>query len=491
MRATSWSCLSFVVMFALSTDLVQPCAAQNIAKGRPVIYSTSLANPDPNWVATNVVDGYIDGNWGHIWLLPGATGWVTVDMQQPMRITRVRVQNQHNAANRDRASKDFRVFVTSFSTNDITAYGAATWSSSFPDPISAPDPLPFIDFTTGGITGRYVTVAIDTIWRGSGGLGEIEVGTGTVAHAYWYPQNVDLMRRVRPDGVFNVDAQWSGLNNGGGVTYAAYYAIDAGHWSSQIGYSSQSVSNTATLRLTLPEAVHIQTLKHTYGGHRAVQYRVLASTNGFGSLTEIVPWTAVASDTPPANTIDTVVQYIQFEFLGTAVSEYLLVKEVQAYPGPMDQIPVTAGYNILPDPTVAEPVTQYGAGQWYDSPSQAVDGNIETYLRPNGVTNVHWFVIDLKDQYFLNGAGAGFYHGQGWNGMKIEVTPDVTVSGSTAWTVVYTNAAFHQGNTISFNGKFAARHVRVSSLDTTGTGALCEFELYAVPPPPGTLMTLR
>jgi len=261
---------------------------------------------------------------------------------------------------------------------------------------------------------------------------------------------------------------------------SAYGLLDAGHNVSQLNfwaaYPDPSPDNTATYRVTLPEAVHIQTLRHQYYGlgETPLQYRVLGSTTGFGSLTELVPWTTFTGATT-TDTLNTTLQYLQYEFLGTK-QWYVRFNELQAYPASGAVIDLTGGYNLLAQRSTA---TIHSASPWTDAPAGAIDLNVNTYLRNQVGTINPWFIIDLWQEYTLTGAAAGFYHGQSWSDMTIEVSVDDPSLNN--WTTAYVHGGTIYGATMPFPGEFAARYVRVSTPTAGSGGALCEFELYAVP----------
>ena len=306
---------------------------------------------------------------------------------------------------------------------------------------------------------------------------------------YSAPQSLNVLRRVDSRAQFQTQTAWVNLNNGGGVQYAASYGIDSGAWGTQINYSSQSDANTASYRITLMDPVFIQTMKHWYGGHRAMQFRVSVSTNGFSDLTEIVAWTNTTGDGPFEYMIATNAMYIQMDFLGTTPAQYLILQEVRAFAGAGAQIPLTAGYNLV-EPATAGPISQYTG--WADNPNQVIDRLHTTYLRPDGTTNAHWFILPLSRRFFLRGAASGFYHGQQWNnGIRIEVTDSASLGGGTVWQTAYYQSGALSSAMLPFDAIYAVRYVRVWCYETAWSGALCELELYAVPYHPGTVVFLK
>lgn len=302
---------------------------------------------------------------------------------------------------------------------------------------------------------------------------------------------VDLFRRVNPKtGAFAVGVAWTGINNGGGVQYPAYYGVDRGNYSTQLGFPSQATNNAASYQVTLPEAVHIQTLQFRYGGHRAVQHRILGSLTGFGALTELVPWTNAPSDGPFTYTVNTNAQYVQFDFMGTAVSQYLLISEAEAFAGAADVIDIRSGYNLFYQRSAAGPITD-STGSWEQPRSQIIDLNLSSYLIANETGTVSRFVIPLNGLYYLVGAASGAYHGQGWpGGMIFEVTDAPTYDAGTPWVEVRRETAAFDSKMMPFAFPALARYVRVTH-PGTWRGAMCELELYAARMPGGTVILIQ
>ena len=67
------------------------------------------------------------------------------------------------------------------------------------------------------------------------------------------------------------------------------------------------------------------------------------------------------------------------------------------------------------------PITESG-GSWENPRSYIIDVNIGSYLIANNSGIESWFIIPLNDVYLLVGAATGAYHGQGWDGLKLELT---------------------------------------------------------------------
>jgi len=301
------------------------------------------------------------------------------------------------------------------------------------------------------------------------------------AETYSDPTLVNLFRRVDAAGNFAVQTEWVDLTSGTYMQYGPYNGVDAGSWNSQLNFGSQSASNFAAYQITLPEAVHIDTIKHAYGGHRAQQYRILGSTTGFGSMTELVGWTAVTGNNPTPDTVDATVQYIRVEFQGTATSQYLLLQEIEAYAPAGAVIDVTDGYNLFAQRSAAGPITMTG-GSWADPIGRVINLNEADYVRGNQNGIDSWFIVPLNDSYELTGAAVGFYHGQSYgNGMTIEVTNDAVIDGTETWTTVFDQRTRVYAQTIPFAGTFEARYVKVTNWGGVWD-ALCEFEVYAYKP---------
>ncbi len=325
-------------------------------------------------------------------------------------------------------------------------------------------------------------------------LGGVLAAVPGLAANYATPTKVNLFRKATASGDHAVQAAWYNMSSGGWES-PAVNAIDAGGWCAQWNYSSAGAdtNNSGALRLTLPAAVHVNQLKHQYGNHYPVQYRILASATGFDSLTERVAWKSAGSNGPFTDTIDDTVRYVQIEFSGSANSKYLLVKEVWAIPAAGASIDLTDGYNLFAQTAVAGgpgPITQSG-GVWENPFGYIIDGSIDNYLIANNQDITSWFIIPLNASYSLVGAATGAYHGQGWDGLKLELTDDAVVDGNTVWTTVYNRTTFLSSVTIPFGTRRQARFVRVTVPGKTRP-AMNELELFAVPTPPkGTTVMVR
>jgi hypothetical protein len=99
-------------------------------------------------------------------------------------------------------------------------------------------------------------------------------------------------------------------------------------------------------------------------------------------------------------------------------------------------------------------------------------------------------VVPLNKPYFLQGAAVGFYHGQPWPSMGLYVTADPAVGTTNNWKQVFYSATTVSSQTIPFDEAREARFVKLYSPSGTWN-ALCELELYAVPPPVGTVILLK
>jgi hypothetical protein len=305
---------------------------------------------------------------------------------------------------------------------------------------------------------------------------------------------VNLFRQTNIPGATanQVTSTWTNLSAGGSVQHAAFHGIDSGTWATQIGFSSQSASNAGAYQITLPQAVTVEKFQHLYTlGNRPTQYRILGSTTGFGSMTELVPFTALGGSAA-TNTLGSpaTVRYVQYEFLGTQDSQYMLLSEIKAFSPASSTLDTGQGYNLFAQRAAAGPdIPSLRGGSWIDNPNQTVDLNTDTYLRGNPGTGNNSFVMPLNAVYPLHAAAVGFYHGQSWTGgITIDVTTDATVSGSTVWTTAYTQATNLESAFLPFNNVYFASHVRISTPANGSGGALAEFELFVPEPSAATVV---
>lgn len=305
-----------------------------------------------------------------------------------------------------------------------------------------------------------------------------------LAGDYPSPENVNLLRHTDTGGTADVAAEFTGISSGGGVAYPAFYAVDSGYYCAQVTFSSKSETNTASIRITLPAAVAIGQIEQQFVWHRPSQYRVRGSLSGFTEMTELAPWTALSGYSATV-TVNTAVRYLSFDYLGTQDSQYLLIKELIARPPSGAQIDVLGGYNLMalrpaeggPGPVPGDSLYRQG---WLDSPANITDLNVDTYLRGAG-SQEPFFVLPLNGSYLLSGFALGAYHGQGWNGITVEVTAAAAIDGSTSWRQVYTQSGFTSSCYRAFAAPVRTRFVRVSTPLSGSTGAMCEFSLFAVP----------
>jgi len=299
---------------------------------------------------------------------------------------------------------------------------------------------------------------------------------------------VNLFRQTNIPGATanQVTSTWTNISATGGVAHAAFHGIDSGTWATQVSFSTQNSTNSGQYRITLPQDVTVEKFQHLYTlGHRPTQYRILGSTTGFGSMTELVPLTNLTTSSV-TNTLGSpaTVRYVQYEFLGTQDSQHMLLSEIKAFSPASSVIRFDQGYNLFAQRATAGPdIPSLRGGSWIDNPNQTVDLNTDTYLRGNPGSGSNSFVMPLNGLYGLQGAATGFYHGQSWTGgITIDVTTDASVSGSTVWTTAYTQGTNLESAFLTFNGIFPARFVRVSTPANGSGGALAEFELF-VPEP--------
>jgi len=399
------------------------------------------------------------------------------------------------------SSQDIPIAWTAGRYIKITNYGGATGALSDLQVFAVPEPAALMVLALGGGLAllrrrRNATANASAVLALFLALTCIGFFCDqTSAASYTDPTLVNLFRQTDTAGNNIVQTQWANITPGGSISSPAYNGVDAGHWSTQLNWNSQSSTNAAAYQVTLPQAVHVGTLKHTYGGHYAEQYRILGSTTGFGSLNELKTWTPVPNNGPYTDTVNAMVQYIQYEFLGTAISQYLLLSEVEALPAPSDSVSMGAGYNLFAERSTAGPIPNnatFQGGSWIDDPNVTVDLNENSFLRGNALGGDNWFIVPLNDTYYLTGAGVGFYHGQAWTGgVSIDVTDAAVVDGSTTWTNVFTQSTSLASQMIPFAGEFPATFVRVSTPATGSGGAMCEFELFTIEiPEPGTALVL-
>jgi hypothetical protein len=354
------------------------------------------------------------------------------------------------------------------------------------------------------IPARYVRISTPDSngVGGSSALCEIELFAGAPP--------INLFRRVSKDGTLATTVAYHNMS-GGGQTHPAYYFIDSGHWAFQWTFAAKATGvygvsgNYGAIRLELPETVYVHDMELIAyaAAHRPEAYRLMGSTTGFDALTELVGWTAVASDwLGSVHPIDSNVRYVEFQFQGTKDSQLCLLRELIAHPAPTAAMEPGEGYNLLVRPGATDGVpddAQHIGGNWWDDPSdnRVIDGNPHSYLRSkcdSSPTVTNWFVLPLNDVYLLGAAAVGMHHGHSWmGGITIETTEEETVGGGTVWTKVYGQATELKSAFLTFDAPVLARNVRVSTLDTgtAASSALNEFELFVVPPPRGTVIAIR
>ena len=75
-----------------------------------------------------------------------------LDLNLERSIHTILLVNTHNAEHRDRATAEFKVYIS----NDATAYWEEVLHETLPNTLNMTDPLPLMNFTITPIKGRYV-----------------------------------------------------------------------------------------------------------------------------------------------------------------------------------------------------------------------------------------------------------------------------------------------------------------------------------------------
>lgn len=300
------------------------------------------------------------------------------------------------------------------------------------------------------------------------------------------PTLVNLLRRTDTTTHALASSATVAITSGASYTGPAGAVIDGGHNPYQYNWPNVPANfptNGGSFQITLPEPVTIATLaQFQLGvGERALNYRWRGSLTGFGSMTELVPWTATpASDTISNAITPTVVKYLSYDFYGLN-QYYLRLSELKAYAPAGASIPVTeSGYNLF-DQRATAVVDSFGPAAWTDGVATAIDLNSQSYLR-NQTGAARWAILDLGQAYALYGAGTGYYHGQDWRNWTLEGSLD-----KVTWTPLLRIPGSDFGGTYPFASLFDARYVRLWNSGASG-GALCELELFALPEPASGLL---
>ena len=333
-----------------------------------------------------------------------------------------------------------------------------------------------------------------------------------VADVVYYPSTagINLFKHVNAAGQLDTKAEWVNVNNGGSAQYGALYTIDSGHWQSQINYNGlDNSTNAASLRLELATPQAIGTLTQ-YIVDIPSQYQVWGFNDVNGVWDNLSDGWQTGSGTIVTEVND-VYKYIQFDYVGTAAS-HLRVSEVVATPMAGTQIAVTDGYNLFafrPDQGGPGPVplgNPLYVGGWRvgsaNNPNDLVNNawNSGMLVQENDGVNANvenFFVVPLNDLYRLVGFATGSHHGQGWSGITVQYTADLTIDEKTVWITAYSQSTPVDSITAAFtNGEgeatpIEARYIRVSAPTlTAGNGAMSSFELYATAIPEPMTMSL-
>lgn len=490
-RAIRWTLLLLAVGAAPALH------AANMALGKTVLGSSWIDAPadSGNWHYRNLVDGQTDDAWGNIWLLPnGTAGWATVDLGAEYDLTRIRVEDSFNSANRDRGTKDYRVWVTNTQSNNLADYGTPLRTGQFVAPnASAP---PTVEFKFPVAThGRYVTVASDTWYGGGGGLGEIEA-LNTPLIAYLEPTKVNLLRRVNAAGALPVVT----ASKPGSGDHTPDKLIDAG----QYPWRLESHGSSEWWRIELPEPVLMDTFKMTErGSYYGTAYTVSASDTGWGGLTPII---TVSGNTNTTRTHiltqPTWVRYLEVSTTGFASGTIFIPYEYQAF-GPANVFH-NAGYNLLAEPGHVGTITASMQRKLADTDiTRAFDLDaFTTYVRgQNTGTGNCWFVIPLSEPTLLHALSLGMYEDQRWNDARVYLSSDAAynylLDGSNndtwpgmTWRSVYDLASgTFAGTHVAFPDQWVT-FVRIEwPSDAAASAALCEVELFAIPEPATLALT--
>jgi len=320
---------------------------------------------------------------------------------------------------------------------------------------------------------------------------------------------VNVLRAFDVDFTLRTRAAWGPCSHGG--AYGDMNAIDSGYAGAQMNGGTPWTDNWGNMDITLPAPTSISSVYTAFGangGHFPAEYRVVYSTTpDFANPIELVLFTTVSSSGMQTDAFaPTTVQYLRVEFRGSLASQYVIIREIEAYASDPTVIRYTDGYNILADSAIAAYPVLYDSlnrsSGWLDNPNNAVDQNSNTYLRSLGDSRAageQFFVKQLGDSYSLGGFAYAYYPEQSWGaGMVIQMTNEQEITEFTQWITVYENDGVMSGSGASVFEKYAdgidARFIRISTPDgTKAGGALSELEFFApvvIVPEPATMTLL-
>ena len=245
----------------------------------------------------------------------------------------------------------------------------------------------------------------------------------------------------------------------------------------------QDSNASATVTLTLDKVYQLNKLVTQYGPGLGVPpgtYELRLSADG-SSWTTCVPRKAITAqghtDTFPA----TDAKYVAWQAWGPGSdisgTKYLYMMEMMAFAASTSpQAPQKdEGYSIGHTGSL---LSKSGWTSWAQ-PENVIDNNLLNYAiaSPAGTC-----ILDLGAPLILYHIRAPFYSGQNWaNSGKIEIGADTNT-----WTTIVNQTPFSGGN-FSFSPQ-KARYVRLSG---DGGGAMLELEVFALPPPPGTIINAK
>ncbi len=164
--------MKFLLIFLiLSTLLCVYSEPVLLSLNKPVTGDAYYNSSSEVFPWDNVNDGRFDDtgspyDWS-FWLTASSPGYVIIDLQDAYVLDRFEIQNTHNRIHGDRATKNFRISVstdnisyTTIITSTLTVYTGT---------------IPIVTYSAGNVIARYVKFNVDTYHMNGGGLNELSV----------------------------------------------------------------------------------------------------------------------------------------------------------------------------------------------------------------------------------------------------------------------------------------------------------------------------
>ena len=105
-----------------------------------------------------------------------------LDLNLERSIHTILLVNTHDADHRNRATAEFKVYIS----NDVTAYWEEVLHETLPNTLNMKDPLPLMNFTITPIKGRYVYFKVLSFYGQGGGLQYFAAVSGRGLHNVCY-----------------------------------------------------------------------------------------------------------------------------------------------------------------------------------------------------------------------------------------------------------------------------------------------------------------